>query len=277
MIFSYWTCARPPFNFAMPEDAVQAWRAVDSHFAVHDDETVLAALAPRGEQATRLFARIRIPACKADLARLVLLHERGGIYVDAHCGPGAPEALVRLTRCQQRHELVLFDESVDSPEYRNTCIINGVLAAQAGSPIVDRLIQNALRRLQRLADAERRAASRHVAYNIYKLTGPWMIWHALYERADQGARLKPEFASRVAIWPFERDEGQRAVQLSRFVQYKQPGAHWSERQTHEALFDATPDRSSFQAIELGVKKDTSGEDGGGGAQGGGKEMGGAAI
>ena len=33
-----------------------------------------------------VYQRIRIPACKSDIARLVALYEWGGLYVDCHCG-----------------------------------------------------------------------------------------------------------------------------------------------------------------------------------------------
>jgi len=237
MFFTYWTIGSPPFDFPIPANTVSAWHSAGHSLAVSGAEAVEAALEAHGPWAAHLFRSIRIPACRSDLARLVLLHRHGGIYVDAHCAPGAALALARLMEWQRRHALILFDESLNLPAYRNTCIINGVMAGQAGSRVLDNLIKQALRRLKRHYQSERQAAGRHLRYNIYMLTGPWMIWHALYRRSDVGGADLAPHAKDVAIWPFEPEESKRAVIISQFNDYKRAGAHWSERQTLEPLFD----------------------------------------
>lgn len=237
MFFTYWTIGSPPFDFKIPASTLSAWHSAGHSLAVYGDEAVEVALEAHGLWAVNLFRRIRIPACRSDLARLVLLHRHGGVYVDAHCAPGAALAMARLRDWQRRHALVLFDESLNLPAYRNTCIINGVMAGQPGSRVLDNLIKQALRRLKRHYQAEQQAAGRHLPYNIYKLTGPWMIWHALYRRSDAGGAELAPHANGVAIWPFEPEESKRAVNISQFTEYKRAGAHWSERQMSEPLFD----------------------------------------
>lgn len=239
MIFSYWRTDAPPFDHAFPEAAAGAWRAAGAHFTLFGDADVLAALAPWGAAAQALFAALRLPACRADLARLVLLQRFGGLYVDAHAAPGAPASLGRLCAALARCELLLWDESPDQPGRRNTCILNGVIGGAAGSGLLDLLVREALARLTAQQAAQRQAWPRHAAYNVYHLTGPGMIWHALYERPAAGgdACVRAAYRDRVTVWPFEPAEARRAVHWSRFTHYKAPGAHWSERQAHEPLFE----------------------------------------
>lgn len=239
MIFSFWRTDAPPFDHGFPAAAAAAWRAAGARFQVFDTADVQAALAPWGAEAQALFSTLRLPACQADLARLVLMHRHGGLYVDAHAGPGHGPSLARLLAAQADHELLLWDESPPRPGWRNTCILNGVIGGARGSGVLALLIGQALDNLRAHRTAERRAWPGHAAYNVYQLTGPWMIWHALYERpgAEADAELQVAFRERVAVWPFEPDPARRAVHWSRFTDYKRAGRHWSERQACEPLFE----------------------------------------
>jgi Glycosyltransferase sugar-binding region containing DXD motif len=235
-VFCYWTTDVAPHRYEMPIDAMRAWRRQVGEFTVFDDEAVETALLAWGTEALETFRKIRIPACRSDLARLALLFQHGGVYVDAHCGPGRAEALDELMRQAAEQELVVFDESFDDGEYRNTCIINGILGGRAGSAVLAGLVGRALENLgvQRRLEAE--AGGAMVPYSIDKLTGPWMIWHELYQRASVGADLKPEFASRVAIWPYQAEASARPVVTDRFGAHRTQDSHWSVRQKVEMLF-----------------------------------------
>ncbi|MEO6923363.1 MAG: hypothetical protein ABI142_06010, partial [Bryocella sp.] len=87
-VFSYWTTDDAPHRHPMPKEAELAWRTRVGEFTVFGDAAVEAALLAWGTDAVETFRGIGIPACRSDLARLVLLFQHGGLYVDAHCGPG---------------------------------------------------------------------------------------------------------------------------------------------------------------------------------------------
>lgn len=235
-VFCYWTTDTGAHEYAMPEATESAWRSQVTNFEVFNNEAVCEALDPWGAEAVEIFRGIRIPACRSDLARLALLYRNGGIYVDAHCAPGQVEALNKLMRLAAQHELVVFDESFDDGIYRNTCIINGVIAGRAGSEVLRELIGVALANLGRQRQLEADAGGKMVPYSIYKLTGPWMIWHHLYQRKVRGAALKPEFAGRVFIWPCGRAEKARPVLTDQFGAHRTQASHWSVREKSEKLF-----------------------------------------
>ena len=236
MIFSYWTAGVPDTGNAMPKKAVVEWKRHSPEFTVFSDAEVLPLL--KTWDGEGMFEDIRIPACRSDIARLVLLYEYGGLYVDAHCAPGALDRLALLFERLSKYELVVFDESVDSPEYRFTCMINGVLCARAKANVLDTLIRRAFSNLRRHRARELSSGGRHVSYSIYKLTGPWMIWHELFRRATIGGELKPRYRDCVAIWPYDRSPAKRPVRTDQHGGYRHI-AHWSEREKTEPLFLAT--------------------------------------
>ncbi len=230
--------APPPAGPSAPAETVVAWTASGIDHVVFSDQDVAPLLRAWGPEAVTLFQAIRIPACRADLARLVLLHAYGGLYVDVHCAPGEPHQLRRVFESLDRHELVLFDESAHLESDRHAWLLNSVLAAQPRSDLVEAMIRRALDNLAAHQEAERAAGGR-VDYSIYKLTGPWMIWHELFQRTAAGGQLRPDLQDRVLIWSFGTP-GPQPVLTYRHNGYRTPANHWSRRQRTEPLF-ARPD------------------------------------
>ncbi len=240
MIFSFWTasgsCAS---NWSLAE-GIAEWRALCPDYTVFSEEQVAPLLEPYGDEAATLFRRIRIPACKSDVARLVLLHRYGGLYVDAHCAPGAADQVSLVFDWLRRWDIVLFDESAYLPEYRHTWLLNGVFGARAGSDLLDMLIRQAFANLAEHGKRELASPEAHVEYNIYKLTGPWMIWHAFFERTPIGGELKGEYRDRVVIWPFDGASDKQPVRTYKYGGYRTEDALWSRRQLTERLFEDVP-------------------------------------
>jgi hypothetical protein len=241
MIFTYWTAGVTLTEQSMPEEAIAAWTSRFPDFTVFSDEQVLPLLEPWGREVTNLFQDIRIPACRSDVARLVLLRTYGGLYVDADCGPGAGDRLTLLFERLSRYELIVFDESVDKPQYRHTCITTGALVARANTGVLDTLIRNALSNLAQHREKELSSVNGRADYTIYKLTGPWMIWHELFQPATLGGELKSQYRDRVSIWPYDRSECNRPVLTDRHNSYRTPKAHWSRREKTEPLFLSSED------------------------------------
>jgi hypothetical protein len=235
MIFSYWCADR--FAQQYPAEGEAEWSLRQPAFRIFTDEQVVPLLARWGDRAASLFNDVRIPACKADVARLALLYVYGGLYVDAHCAPGSDAGLAGLLQETTRRELVLFDECAQDPHFRGTGILNSILCARAGSEILDTLVRKAVANLDQQRKAER--SGRGLDYSIYKLTGPWIIWHQLFLRIATRGELRPEYRDRIAVWPYHEAEAIPPVLTYRYNSYRRPAIHWSRRQRTEPLFFST--------------------------------------
>jgi hypothetical protein len=238
MFFTFWT---PPSytgnseTAAAPPDMAAEWKAVIPTFAVFDDDRVCDILVIRDSLYADLFRRISIPACKADLARLVLLHEYGGVYVDAHAGVGNLATFLIAVEYLARYELVIFDrrDSVKSPG--DTHVINSLIAARRGSAVLDTVLQRALRNLVEHEEKEH-AAVGHVAYNIFVLTGPWNLSSTVINHGLPQHEIRPGFIDKVFKYDIELDQDLFPVRFYKYYRNRSPNSHWSERQAVDRLF-----------------------------------------
>ena len=100
MLFTYWTSPtleEPPSG--------KAWRVQYPGFRIFCDDDVRPLLSPGH---LHHYDKIALPACRSDLARLVLLREYGGLYVDAHAGPTQGERLAETLDALASVELVFL-------------------------------------------------------------------------------------------------------------------------------------------------------------------------
>jgi hypothetical protein len=228
LIFTFWTGTERDLTSAT------AWRARFPEFRIYSDGDVRPLLDAYFGDHRGLYDRLSLPACKSDIARLLLLREYGGLYVDSHVGPGDGDRLAevfwRLSNC----ELVVFDKTWEHRGQYDIHIVNTVIAAQRGSEILLRLARSALSNVA-IQEKKERATTDYVPYNIFAMTGAWEISTHLFDRAGIPA-LKPEYLTRVLVQPLQKtvDPG---FQLYRYYEYRRPGEHWSERQKHQRLFE----------------------------------------
>jgi hypothetical protein len=238
MIFTYWTGVEPDGKAGDTPpaiaEAVQDWRAVFPEFHIFKDRDVRRLLARRGAEQLDLFDAITIPACRADLARLLLLHEFGGLYVDAHVGTGDLAALAGVLERLSQTELVLFDKTWMHKHPGDIHIMNTVMCARRQAPAVEIMIESALRNLAR-QHSEEKSANGYVSYNIFVLTGAWDIQVQLFDLGINPIMLRSEFRERVWLERLTGDDRQ-PVQIYKYYAYRRPGLHWSERQKTERLF-----------------------------------------
>jgi mannosyltransferase OCH1-like enzyme len=93
-----------------------------------------------------LYNLIRIPASKADLARLLLLYEYGGFYLDVSMELRG--AIIELVDTQTNLLLVKRD---DNPRYKNdkenAHVINGIIGVEPRSIFIQWCIQRIFRNL----------------------------------------------------------------------------------------------------------------------------------
>jgi hypothetical protein len=210
------------------------WQAEFCDFKVYDDSHVLSLLSYRGSDVADLFRRIRIPSCKSDIARLVLLSEFGGCYIDAHTGVGGRLALSNLVKAFSDCEVLLFDMLFKHKKEGDISIPNGAIYSRPHSPIMVSLLNTAIENI-RAHYTKESSCGGYVAYNLAVLTGAWIIVQKLFTLQTMPFRLKDEFVHRVRIWALQGAPDD-PIGFYKYYGYREPGMHWSERQEHEPLF-----------------------------------------
>src|SRR5262245_36599709 len=79
-IFAYWDTR----DHTILTEMIAAWREHFSQFFLIGDHDVLPLIDRYFPIYTDLYEKIRLPAAKSDVARLLALYEFGGLYVDCH-------------------------------------------------------------------------------------------------------------------------------------------------------------------------------------------------
>lgn len=235
MFFTYWTngsSAIAPEREADFKAMVADWTSKFPAFRVFSDADVEPLLDP---EFAALFRRIRIPACKSDIARLILLREFGGLYVDAHTGTGHGDVLSRVLELLATRDLILFDKRAVVKTASDKHIVNGAMVARRGAEPLRDVIADIRTNLVRHAAAEAASAD-YVPYNIFVITGSWSIGTTLFDRGDATLELKAKYADRIHVEPIDPEVRPWPCVFYKFYGYREPGKHWSERQNSERLF-----------------------------------------
>jgi hypothetical protein len=221
MLFSFWTGSKDePQSFKI-------WRERYDGFFVFNDEDVLHLL---GSDICRdLYSKIRIPACKSDIARLVLLREHGGLYIDSHTGPSNGDRLAETLEGLARFDLILFSKAWE--ERFN--FMNGILVARRRAHVLDLLIDRAFHNLLKHRNLERETSD-YVPYDIFRVTGTGVMLDVMFDPSAWGV-MKTEFKDIVNLHIMQTGDSP-GFHIYQFYGYRKPGEHWSERQQHERLF-----------------------------------------
>ena len=228
MMFCYWHGT----DRDLIREAVSAWQDHFSDFRVVGDTEVESIIAKRFPGHLETYQKIRIPACKSDIARLVTLHEWGGLYVDCHCGIGDPQRISQLLGNLDTFELIVVDED---PKYRQNPKpdrlnpMNNIMFARKNSEIIVEWEKAAFRNLGNHWTIEKERG--FFPYSVWSLTGAANLKHIIMD--GEWLALKADFAQRVKIIPENLSPIVRNVHCS----YRQPGMHWHEREKRELLFD----------------------------------------
>ncbi|KQT82837.1 tetratricopeptide repeat protein [Aurantimonas sp. Leaf443] len=214
-IHQYWDEPPPPADLL---DLIESWRQAipgAAHRLWNDAEARLF-LDTLGEPAiSAAYARAEEPAMKADLFRLALLRERGGLYADAD--DRCLGALAPLL--QGGHGLVVYQEDLGS-------LGNNFIAARPRHPVIVRALDLAVA-----------AVNRGDTDILWLATGP-----ALLTRAAAGLMAQdPDLLADVLV--LERHAVLRHVAIHCQAAYKATERHWSRT----AFGRARPARSPAQA------------------------------
>ena len=111
------------------------WSGHFPGFHVYGNDEVASLLRRHFPEHADIFSAIQIPAAKADIARLVVLYEFGGLYVDCHSGIRDADAMQRLIGMLADFECVFFDINMKfyprPPEEH--ALHNGILLSRPNS------------------------------------------------------------------------------------------------------------------------------------------------
>lgn len=233
MIFTFWV---DPGSVGVSkiDSAASEWRSFCPEFQVYSDDLIVNLIRAHDLDRHNLYCRIRIPSCRSDIARLVLLYALGGMYVDVHTGVGNKTQLLRTIRMLATHELVLFDKRFDHVPPQPFSIINGAICARRLSPILKTLIVSAFENLKSQYDLEAINRSYH-SYNIAVLTGGWHLYASVFDISNNPVHIKPDLRNKISIAKTSKDIDCGVI-FHKYRGYQSWQNHWSERQKREFLF-----------------------------------------
>ncbi len=222
----YWTS-----NEVSTAPAAAAWREIFPEFRVFTDEDVIPLLP---QNFVQIYKLIRLPSAKSDIARLILLREFGGFYLDAHMGPTAPsDLLVTLDKIFE-YNVILFGKGWLIQKPTDFDLMNGAIAARKHAPELDPLINRIIDNIEHQWQKEQSTPD-YVPYSLFGLTGTYTFLQSFFEETESRPKLKPEFEKTIFLH-FMKDNRQSGFEIASHYSYRKPGGHWSERQTHERFF-----------------------------------------
>lgn len=225
--FTYWDSD----DFSPLSSVMEHWRAEIGEFFIVGDQEVIKALKKIDYSAVSIYQKIRIPAARSDLARLVMLYRNGGLYVDSHCGINDRRGVSEVLRQAYTERLILVDQSraAKPRPLENILPINAMIAGGKGSALLLRTINRVIENLHFQHREE--AVNGFVPYDLLQLTGPKNIRDTLLSDASLSSVNYPNAFTLLS-------EDDFAVQRYRYKISNGRSAHWSERQRTELLFDS---------------------------------------
>jgi len=224
VIFGYWNGTdHDPIR-----EVIEAWRNHFPDFRILGDSDIEPLIARHFPTCLELYRKIRIPCCKSDLARMLALHEWGGLYVDCHCGIRDEKFIRQLMESLASFELIVFDYHRNSDKWHVT---PSFMFARKDSEITLECVTNAFQHLRSHWKVEKQQGFH--PYNLWSMVASGNLADTIIDWSMQPPALKPRFAQK--IWVFPEKLAPIAKNMHR--SYGEPGMHWSERQKREVLFD----------------------------------------
>lgn len=129
-VFSYWD---GPIDHKL-QAFVEEWSSSMPKFSIFGNSDVIEILEKYFPYFVDDYILINIPAAKSDVARLLLLYELGGLYVDCHFGLKKNEDIVEFLAFAEKQKGLFVDLYKNRGE-RKRCkywIING----NAAEPLI---------------------------------------------------------------------------------------------------------------------------------------------
>jgi hypothetical protein len=187
-------------------------------------------------QYLKAFLSINIPAAKSDIARYLVLHHLGGLYLDVHFGYDILEEVQDFLTSPSQYDATLINvlASLQPRLPEQIRVINGLIICKPRHPLLLAAAKAALENVSRKMEQERLVG--YEPYNIYFMTGPGLLNDIFFSNpftlgAKNIPRLKAEAEGTRII-------NEEVLPVKRNVfksSYSAPGSHWSERQRRELL------------------------------------------
>ena len=104
-----------PFAYWDGEDRAQIaafsaeWTNAFPSFRIYDDRDVVPLMEQYFPEYVQIYQAIRLLTAKCNVARLILLYEFGGFYIDCHVGIRDLYALHQLIACLSEVDVVFID------------------------------------------------------------------------------------------------------------------------------------------------------------------------
>ncbi len=215
-----------------PLAAAAEWCAAFPQYAILGEADIAPLIDRHLPHHAETYAALNLPSARSDIARLLLLYDCGGLYVDARCGVGDAGAIRALLERPAAIERVFVERTPQAGDQRRF-LRNGVIFAKAGDPALLALCAEALAWLAWQRDLESEAPpGTHVPYDVWSLCGPGLLSHTVFDNSGGAGRLRPALQDRIALLP----EATSPVRIAAFRSHQPGDRHWSTRQRHERLF-----------------------------------------
>jgi mannosyltransferase OCH1-like enzyme len=236
-LFAYWNRS----DLAPIQPMVEQWRGVFPDFHVFGEGEALPLIRKHFPEHLDTFRRVRIPAAKSDVARLLLLHETGGFYVDCHYALADPEGTCRLAGQLQHYDAVFVDRLAQFRSPGQHRLINGVQLARPGLELMLSTAASALENLERQRRLELQDG--FTPYNIYDVTGPGVLTGAVMQPGSDNREIRDGLRGRVLIV----QEEDMPILRDQWRTYTIKGQQWHQRQRTELLFQQDPQTAGSSA------------------------------
>jgi hypothetical protein len=228
-VFAYWTDDdQSPLAQLKSE-----WQAEFPHFQVFGDRQIIPLIERYFPGHIDLFQALRIPTAKSDIARLLLLYEFGGLYVDCHCGIRDADEIRRLMSSLEQVELILIDR-IQSMKPRRPGEHYVLMTIIFSRPRSDLILLTCRQAFANLAHYRERVRNHDKGgYNVPTLVGTRLFNETVFQPGTDNRHFRPGYEGRILIVPEEVGP----IERNRNRTYGGPGQHWSERQKVEPLFE----------------------------------------
>jgi hypothetical protein len=239
-VFSWWHDG----DHAPLAAATAHWSAAFAQFEVTGPDDVAPLMERHFPQHRQTWDALAVPAARSDVARLLLLHARGGLYIDNRCGirdGAAIQARLAALAAGTGPDLALvarFRGRPDKPP--GGTLANGILFARADSSLLLTLCAEILANLAWHRALEQTApGSAFVPYDVWSLCGPGVYTHTFLDPA-RGNAPRAGWQGRVEVL----EEAQAPVQIAAYRSRQPPEAHWASWQRRARLFHSQGGRET---------------------------------
>jgi hypothetical protein len=228
-IFAYWNDS----DHSLLTKLTTEWRTEFPQFQIFGDAKVIPLIERYFPNSVDLYKAIRMPTPKSDIARLLLLYEFGGLYIDCHCGIRDAAEIRRLLLSLEEEELIFIDRilSQEPRPPEEHFLINSIIFSRPRSDLIYSICRQGFANLAWHRKEEQEKG--RVPYSIWSLCGPQLVTAMVLQPGSSNRDVRWDFEGRIMIIP----EEVAPIARNRNRTYGGPGQHWSERQKVEPLFE----------------------------------------